>query len=199
MSGFVEVQFPPSISLGATGGAEYSTDIISTFSGWEQRNINWSQSRGKWNVASGVKTNAQMEEFIAFFHARRGRAIGFRFKDWNDYQVTAGFIATGDGSANTFQMIKQYTSGGVTVSRDIKKLVDGTVTIYEDGVAAAGWTIDYDNGAITKAAPASGVVITADFEFDVPVRFDTDMMDVTAMTNAIKQWNSIPVVELRIE
>lgn len=198
MASFVEEQFPASISLGATGGAEFSTDIISTFSGHEQRNINWSQSRGRWNVASGIKTKADMDTFIAFFRARQGRAVGFRFKDWTDFQVTAGFIATADGSGNTWQLIKRYTSGGVNIDREIKKSVAGTLTVYEDGVEASGWNMDTEFGTISKSGVSSGVVISADFEFDVPVRFDTDMMEIVANTASLHNWGNIPLVEIRI-
>lgn len=200
MAAFVESQFPVSISLGATGGAEFSTDIISTFSGHEQRNINWAQSRGKWNVATGIKSSADMDVFIAFFRARRGRAVGFRFKDWTDYSAAATNIGTGDGSETAFQLRKQYISGGVTVNRDISKPVSGTVAIYFDGVAqASGWTVDTTTGIVTfSSAPSSGVEVTADFEFDVPVRFDTDTMEVAAVTNALRTWQSIPVIEVRV-
>lgn len=202
MTSFVEVQFPTDISLGASGGPEYSTDIITTFSGWEQRNVNWSQPRGRWNVATGIKTNAQMESFIDFFRARQGRAVGFRFKDWNDYAVTAGNIGTGDGSTTAFQLRKQYTSGAVTVNRTINKPVSGSLTVYVDGVEqtlTTHYTVNTATGVVTfVTAPGSGLAVTADFEFDVPVRFDTDFMDVAAMTNGIKSWSGIPVVELRI-
>ena len=199
---FVEVQFSPSISLGATGGAMFSTDIIETYSGWEQRNINWSESRGRWNVATGIKTNADMDNFIAFFRSRKGRAVGFRFKDWTDYQVINGDIATGDGSISNFQLRKQYISGNTTVNRPITKPVEGSYSIFIDGieqVEAVDYTLDATTGIITfNTAPANNEVITASFEFDIPVRFDTDMMDITANTNALKSWGNIPVIELRV-
>lgn len=200
MASFVETQFPTSISLGATGGAEFSTDIITTFSGHEQRNINWSQSRGRWNVASGIKTKADMDTFIAFFRARQGRAVGFRFKDWTDFQVTAGNIGTGDGSTTVFQLRKQYISGGVTINREIKKPVDGSVTIYIGGVSQpSGWSIDYQTGVLTFGSAVANLAdVTADFEFDVPVRFDTDMMEVVANTSSLHNWGNIPLIEVRV-
>lgn len=202
MTSFVETQFPVSISLGATGGAEFSTDIISTFSGHEQRNINWSQSRGRWNVASGIKTKADMDTFIAFFRARQGRAVGFRFKDWTDFQVTAGNIGTGDGSETAFQLRKQYISGGVTVNREIIKPVAGSYTIYVDGVSqteTTHYTVDTTTGIVTfVSAPGNALEVTADFEFDVPVRFDTDMMEVVANTSSLHNWGNIPLIEVRV-
>lgn len=196
---FVEVQFPSDISFGATGGATFSTDVITVFSGREQRAINWSEARGRWNVAHGVKTRAQFDALIAFFRARKGRAVGFRFKDWSDFTVTGGVIGTGDGSTTQFQLIKQYVSGGVTVPRDITKPVDGTITIYEDATPSLSVAIDTTTGIVTfNTAPANGVAITADFEFDVPVRFDTDQLDITMDTDQLASWNSIPVTEIRV-
>jgi len=42
-----------------------------------------------------------------------------------------------------------------------------------------------------------GVQLTADFEFDVPVRFDTDHMAVTIESYRLHAWQQIPIVELR--
>lgn len=197
---FVEVQFPPDISFGAIGGAMYSTDVTETFGGWEQRNINWSQARGQWNVTHGVKTQAQMTTLIAFFRARRGKAIGFRFKDWTDYQASNQIIGTGTGSKTQFQLVKSYTSGAVTVDRVIKKPVSNSVQIYKDGVLqASGVSVDSATGIVTfTSAPANGVVVTANFQFDVPARFDTDQMDISADAPNLTSWGSIPVVEIRV-
>lgn len=197
---FVETQFPPDISYGATGGALFSTDIIETFGGWEQRNINWSQARGQWNVAHGVKTQVQIDALIAFFRARRGKAIGFRFKDWSDYKAANQIIGEGDGVLTQFQLVKSYTSGGVTVDRVIKKPVTGTVQIYKDGVLQnSGWSVNTATGIVTfTSPPADGVQLTANFEFDVPARFDTDAMDINMENYGTSSWSTIPIVELRV-
>jgi uncharacterized protein (TIGR02217 family) len=46
-------------------------------------------------------------------------------------------------------------------------------------------------------APVLDVEVTADFEFDVPVRFDTDHMAVTIESYRLHAWQQIPIVELR--
>src|SRR5574341_1354221 len=181
MASFHEVQFPTDIAYGASGGPEYSTTLFASATGYERRNINWAQARGKWDVGSGVKNRAQFAALIAFFRARKGRAYGFRFKDWTDFSATGQQIGIGDGTATTFQLIKTYTSGGVTETRTITKPVAGTVKVYKDAVQQmSGWSVSTTTGVVTFAsAPDSGVVVTADFEFDVPVRFDTDRMDLS--------------------
>ena len=199
MSGFHEVQFPPDISYGASGGPGYSTTVVTTVSGHERRNANWAAARGKWNVAHGLKKREQVATLIAFFRARRGRAYGFRFKDWTDYQALAQLIGQGDGVTKTFQLVKSYASGGEVETRVITKPVPGTVKIYRDGVeAVSGWSVNTATGLVTfTVAPVSGVQVTADFEFDVPVRFDTDVLDVTLDLERLGSITSIPLLELR--
>jgi len=199
MSGFHEVQFPPDISYGASGGPGYSTTVVTTVSGHERRNANWSAARSKWNVAHGLKKREQVAALIAFFRARKGRAYGFRFRDWTDYQAFAQPLGVGNGSNRTFQLIKRYASGGEIETRIIAKPVSGTVKIYRDGVQAiTGWTVNTATGLVTfTTAPASGVQVTADFDFDVPVRFDSDQMDITIETYQLGSWGQIQVLEIR--
>ncbi|MCE2926464.1 MAG: DUF2460 domain-containing protein [Rickettsiales bacterium] len=198
---FVEVRFPADIAFGSAGGPEYNTDIVITQGGYEQRNINWSQARARYNVAHGVKTQAQLDELIAFFRARKGRADGFRFKDWTDYRVTGQSLGSGNGTKTQFQLVKSYISGSVTESRTINKPVAGTVVVYLNGVVQnpSTYSLNTTTGMITfNTAPANGVAVMADFEFDVPVRFDTDRLSATIDTYASHSWSDIPLVEVRV-
>lgn len=203
---FIEIQFPADISYGATGGPIYSTDVVSMFSGHEQRNSNWKNARGKYNIASGVKTEKQWQTLIAFFRARKGKAIGFRFKDWSDYISVDQQIGIGDGSTAEFQLIKTYTSGNAVVIREIRKPIASTVKIYKNGREYSGklrgvvnYSVDHSTGVITfDEAPEPGVIITTNFEFDVPVRFDTDELQISMDSFNSGSWNSIPLIEIRI-
>ena len=191
---FVETQFPTDISYGATGGPIFLTDVVATVSGHEQRNSKWSQSRAKYNVASGVKTEAQWQALIAFFRARRGMAIGFRFKDWSDYKAENQPLKSLGG--NEYQLVKQYVSGAAVYERDITKPVSGSVKLYEDSILqASGWSIDTTTGIITTSLSGT---LTADFEFDVPVRFDTDEMSISMDSFDDGNWGSIPLIEVRV-
>lgn len=197
---FVETRFPTDISYGASGGPEYSTDIVEIASGFEQRNSNWSSARARYNVAHGVKTKTQLDALIAFFRARKGRAEGFRFKDWSDYQALDEMIGTGDGTTTIFQLKKAYTSGSITESRDIHKPVSGTVKIYVDAVEqTSGVTIDTTAGTVTfSTASDVDAIISADFEFDVPVRFDTDRLSASLDNYGSHSWHDIPLIEIRV-
>ncbi len=197
---FHEVRFPPDIAYGASGGPAYSTSVVQTASGYEQRNMNWSAARGKWDVSSGLKNVSQLETLIAFFRARKGKAHGFRFKDWTDHAATGQQIGLGNNETQTFQLIKKYESGAGIETRTITKPVSGTVFIYANGVKqTTGVSINTTTGIVTfSTAPAQGVVITADFEFDVPVRFDVDEMDVSIESFHLHEWSSIPIIEIRV-
>jgi uncharacterized protein (TIGR02217 family) len=197
--GFVEVQFPTDISYGSSGGPEYATDIVASNSGHEQRNVNWQQARARYNVAHGVKTKTQLDALIAFFRARKGRAYGFRFKDWTDYQGTET-IGTGDGVTTQFQLIKTYASGSIIESRTITKPVIGSVQVYDNAVLqTTGVSVDTTTGLVTFAtAPTVGQVITASYQFDVPVRFDTDRLSASLDAYGINSWLDITLIEVRI-
>lgn len=196
---FIEARFPDDISYGSSGGPEYATDVVSTESGHEQRNINWQSARARYNVAHGVKTQAQLDTLIAFFRARKGRAIGFRFKDWGDYAGVSQLLGTGDGTRTLFQLVKRYSSGGAEEVRTVSKPVAGTVAIYHNSVLqTSGVSVNAQTGMVTiTPAPGVGVAVTADYEFDVPVRFDTDRLSASLDAYGVHSWNDIPLVELR--
>jgi len=200
MSSFHEVQFPPDISFGSTGGPGYSTGVVTTSSGGEQRNQNWAQARCKYNVAHGVKNQKQLDILIAFFRARRGKAYGFRFKDWADFTgVKQSCSVFGSGPPLVYQMQKTYTdAAGYTEVRTIYKPVVGTVKVYINGsLQTDGYTVDYATGRITFVEVPSGAV-TADFEFDIPCRFDTDEMPINIDNWSSYSWSGISVIEIKV-
>ena len=205
---FHEVRFPDDISRGARGGPERRTQIVELASGDEERNASWSNSRRRYDVAYGIRRADDLAAVVAFFEARNGRLHGFRFKDWGDHKSclpsgtpspTDQAIGTGDGATTAFQLAKRYASGGQTWVRTITKPVAVTVRVAFDGAEQlGGWTVDTTTGVVTfDTAPTAGVAITAGFEFDVPVRFDTDALDVTLDLERLGSITSIPLLELR--
>ena len=200
MPSFHEIQFPPKIAYGASGGAQFNTTVTANLAGFEQRNINWNKSRGSWDISTGIKNKSDMDSVVAFFRARFGKAYGFRFKDWTDYQGVGQNIGTGNGTKTQFQIVKNYSSGSYGYVRDVRKPVSGTVKIYLNSVLqSSGYSIDYTTGIVTfTTAPANTVLVNADFEFDVPVRFDTDTISVRTDSPGTYTWDSIAIVEIRI-
>ncbi len=211
MPAFHEVQFPTAFSLGARGGLSFSTYVTISESGFEQRNANWSQTRGRWNVGYPTRTREDMATLQSFFRNRFGRAYGFRFRDHSDYSATDVTIGTGNNVEDDFQLVKVYASGGSSYTRNILKpitasVVDAnnvsltnTVNIYiNDVLQTSGYTVSHATGIVHFTSPPSGgEVITADFEFDVPVRFNTDEMQIEAVTGDLFSWPSLEVIEIR--
>lgn len=203
---FDDVRFPPVVEQGASGGPEFSTSIVVSSGGHEQRQANWSVARRRWNIGTGLRTRANFEVAVAFFIARQGRLRGFRFKDWSDYAVSRQTIGTTDGATATFQIIKTYTSGAVSVARDITRPVSGTVSVWVNsasialGAGAGEFQVNTSTGIITLGstlAATTGQAVEAACEFDVPVRFDTDELPLQLRTIDVGQWPDIPIVELR--
>ena len=205
---FHEVRFPDDISRGARGGPERRTQIVELASGDEERNAIWANSRRRYDVAYGIRRADDLAAVVAFFEARNGRLHGFRFKDWADYKscrpsqapsATDQPIGTGDGATTAFQLVKRYASGAQAWTRTITKPVADSVRIALNGEAqVSGWSVDGSTGLITFASPPpAGITITAGFAFDVPVRFDTDTLNVTLDLERLGSITSIPLVEIR--
>ena len=206
---FDEVQLPLRIGFGSMGGPEFSTEIVVIDGGFERRNQNWSQARRRFDARTGLHNPADLGALLAFFHARAGRARGFRVKDWSDFTSKPDgvsspdfgdqIIGTGDGATTSFALIKNYGSGGVSHARSIAKPVAGSISIGVGGVRkSSGWTVDTTTGVVTFAVPpANGAMVTAGFVFDVPCRFDTDRLSVAA-DDALASSAQIPIIEVRV-
>jgi uncharacterized protein (TIGR02217 family) len=205
---FHEIRFPTSIAFHSSGGPERKTEIVTLGSGYEERNGVWSASRRRYDVGYGVRTLDDIHAVIAFFEARNGRLYGFRFKDFSDFKscppATAISpldqpIATGDGTSRSFALKKTYSSGPAAFSRTIAKPVAGSVRVAVSGVEQSGFTLDPATGLVSfAAAPPGGAAVTAGFEFDVPVRFDTDSLSINLAAFRAGEIPSIPLIEIRL-
>jgi uncharacterized protein (TIGR02217 family) len=206
---FHEIRFPTAIAFHSTGGPVRKTEIVTLGSGFEERNAVWANSRRQYNVGYGIKTLDDLHATIAFFEARLARLYGFRLKDFADFKSCAPGVAataldqplgTGDGTTTMFQLAKTYTSGPSSWMRTIQKPVDGTVAVAVNGaVQGSGVSADPTTGLVTfVTAPAASAVLTAGFEFDVPVRFDTDSLSINLSDFAAGDIPSIPIVEVLI-
>lgn len=207
MTDFLETpRFDVNISYGSSGGSGFNTTVFEGHGGVEQRGINWATTKGKWNVAQGIRTAADMQGIKDLFMVVYGKAIGFRFKDWGDFQMTleeATPIA--NGVNNTFKMQRTYTAGALSYIRRVFKPVSGTIHVFDNGVertlgaGASQVNIDYTTGIMTFGAsiiPVNTHIITVTGEFDLPVRFDTDDLNITQDSFDTETWNNIPLVEL---
>jgi uncharacterized protein (TIGR02217 family) len=210
---FHDIRFPTAISRAAHGGPERRTDVVVLGSGAEERNARWADSRRSYNAGYGVKSLNDLHAVIAFFEERRGRLHGFRWRDPSDWKscppesnpaALDQRIGTGDGAAAVFQLTKTYGSAFNPWTRAITKPVVGTVLIAVADVAqvaGTAYSVDHATGAITFLAghiPAASAAITAGFEFDVPVRFDSDKLEINIQGLHHGAIPSIPIVEIRV-
>jgi uncharacterized protein (TIGR02217 family) len=206
---FHEVRFPAAISFGSSGGIERRTEVVELVSGHEERNSPWAHSRRRYDAGLGVRSLDDLAAVLAFFEARHGRLYGFRWKDWLDHKSCApsappsatdqAMLARG-GPAE-WSLAKAYRDGGGSYLRPIRKPVPASVRVAVDGVELApeAFTVDGATGSVTLArAAAADETVTAGFEFDVPARFDTDLIEVNLAAFRAGEIPSIPIVEVRL-
>jgi uncharacterized protein (TIGR02217 family) len=208
---FHEIRFPANLSFGSVGGPERRTEIVTLANGFEERNTPWAHSRRRYDAGLGLRSLDDVGTLIAFFEARMGQLHGFRWKDWSDYMSCAPTaspapddqgIGTGDGVATVFRLQKTYQSGLESYARPITKPVAGTVLVAvadDPKIEGLEFAVNIETGEITFTLPPDvGTRVTAGFEFDVPVRFDTDMIQTSVASFQAGDVPNVPIVEVRI-
>ncbi len=208
---FHEIRFPANLSFGSVGGPERRSEIVTLASGYEERNSPWAHSRRRYDAGMGLRSLDDVQALLAFFEARAGQLHGFRWKDWSDYKscrpsveplFSDQVIGEGDGVRRSFSLLKAYESGQARYERPIVKPVLDSVRAGAGGVErypGADYQVDHETGIITfDIAPEPGAEVTAGYEFDVPVRFDTDRIAVSVASFQAGDMPQVPVVEVRI-
>ena len=203
MQDFDDMLFPLEIGREAMATAEFSTNVVTTLSGHERRNSDWSDARLSYDVGPGVRDETELGMLLDFFRARRGAAIGFRFTDPFDFSSNAMIgeptmldqvIGTGNGLQTEFELIKTYGAGGQV--RRITRPQAG-VLVAANGVANTNWVLAEGGIVQFATAPVAGSTITAGFHFDVPVRFADDRIEVARATFGAGDMPSVPLIEIR--
>ncbi len=207
MAAFHDVLFPLQLGYGAAGGPEFSTQVVVTGSGREQRNSQWSDARLYYDAGLGVRSEADLTALIGFFRARRGQAHGFRFSDPLDRSSAAAGAAvaatdqrlgTGDGVATRFPLVKTYGDANDPQIRRITRPVPVSIRVAIAGQEIRhGWSLAEGGNIDFEVAPPAGATVTAGYDFDVPVRFATDRIDVSVSGWRAGELPSVPLVEVR--
>jgi uncharacterized protein (TIGR02217 family) len=203
---FIETpRFPDDIAYGSSGGPGWKTNVFIGQSGREQRTQVWEKLRGRYDVSYGIRDKAAMDAVRDFFIRCRGRATGFRFKDWGDYEIVNGNIGTGDGVTTVYPIFKRYGSSTTEYQRRIVKPIANTVAVRVNNVLQTlntHYTLDANKGIITfdnTAIPASTHPVVVSCDFDIPARFDIDEMRSVHDGWQTESWGAIPIVELKPE
>jgi uncharacterized protein (TIGR02217 family) len=207
------VELDNAFSQGAVGGPTYSTTVTTPSTGYDYANQNWDTARMQWEIGHTISNVTMMQTLLAFFRARKGQFRGFLFRDWSDFYVGMTFIndvltqtsslqfATGDGTTTAFQLTKTYPDSYNPEVRKITRPISGTLSIF---VAAslqtegADFTVNYTTGVVTFAhAPANTDAISWAGQFNVPVRFNSDVMSMNLKWLSRGEWQSITVIEVK--
>ncbi len=197
MSSFHDVSFPLPLAFGASGGPVRQTEIVTLASGHEQRNTSQANSRRRYDAGVGIKSLEDMQTLVAFFEARRGQLYGFRFHDPLDCKAD-GEIGLGDGQTTKFQLSKTYGDAAGAWQRIITKPKPGTVSLNLGAQSTTAFNVDLTSGVVEfDVAPANGVVINASFEFDVPVRFDTEQLTTSLESFGAGGAVHVPLIEVK--
>ena len=212
MTAFHEILFPLDIALRSAGGPQRRTDVVSLGSGAEERNARWAHSRRRYDAGYGIKTFEALSQVLAFFEERRGRLYGFRWRDRLDHSSAASgaavtpidqIVGTGDGTKKAFQLCKTYGALYLPYQRPIAKPVPHTVRVAvaeTEMQEGTHFSVDATTGVITFLPghiPASGAAVSAGFLFDVPVRFDTDYLEMDLSAFEAGAIPRIPLVEIK--
>lgn len=206
MNAFDDVVFPIEIGREAEVSAEFSTNIVTLMSGHERRNSDWADARMAYDVAPGICSQADLAVLMAFFRARRGSAVAFRFADpfedsSNDMNAPpTPFdqpLGTGDGIRTEFRLRKAYGAGDEPQFRLITRPRTAGVLVAVDGVSATGWSLAEGGRILFEQPPAAGAIVTAGFHFDVPVRFASDRLDTSRATFGAGSMPSVMLVEVK--
>jgi uncharacterized protein (TIGR02217 family) len=204
-----DVRLPEKWSKGSTGGLEWRTNIVGKASGDEHRVKKWSRPKWRGDIAHNVKSPADISELRAFHLARNGSHKGFLLKDWIDWTSNADGVSpataldqplgTGTGALTTFQLVKRYGDVAGSYDRAIFWPVTGTLLIAVDGTPlGGGFSVNRGTGIVTfSVAPADDAVLTAGFQFDVPVRFEDDLLSVSWDTINSRSAGQVPLIEVR--
>ena len=213
------IRFPTEMTFTtAIGGPTFNTKINEAISGYELRERNWLAMRSKYAVSLktpasfGLNRQAFIDALMGFFMAHAGKWRPFRLKDPLDYK--AELQPLGLVAGTVFQLQKLYGMGDRAYVRAITQPVTSaavdwlgnplpdTLKIYlGDVLQTGGYVVDSETGLI-ECTGFSGADALATFEFDVPVRFDTDelalMIEESFVSGGypLSSWDSIPLIEV---
>jgi uncharacterized protein (TIGR02217 family) len=206
MHAFDDIIFPLQIGQQASAIAEFSTNIVTTLSGHERRNSNWADARLSFDVAPGVRSEAELGILLNFFRARRGPAVGFRFRDPFDHHSNdAGItprasdqvIGQGDGLQTIFQLVKTYGISSNGQKRLITHPNTSSLRVAVNGTTVNGWSLAAGGKIIFEIAPSAGAIISAGFLFDVPVRFTDDRIEVSRFSFEAGDIPAVALIEIK--
>ncbi|MCA8949439.1 MAG: DUF2460 domain-containing protein [Planctomycetes bacterium] len=195
-----DVELPDDFQYGSQFGAGFATTPQETASGHQYQIARQAAPRHRMRLRKELLDRNQLAVLKTFALARRGALHTWKVKDWSDFTTAENgtdaptsldvILGSGDGSRQAFQLVKTYAeSDPGELDRVIELPVAATLLVAENGTPTTAYTLTSPGGIITfNTAPAIGVVVTAGFEFRVPVRFDL----------SVDEWNALRADDFNI-
>jgi uncharacterized protein (TIGR02217 family) len=169
---FIESRLLDDVAYGFSGGPVYNTLVTTMPSGITRRKIMRTRPIHRFSASFDKRDDGVLEAILEAYHATYGAAVGFRFKNWLDYQASDEVIGVGTGATQSLQLTKTMQFGTSVHVIPIKKPVFNTVQLTASNAPIAA-TINSSTGVATFVAPA-GHVVRWSGEYDLPVRFESD-------------------------
>ena len=203
---FHDVTLPDGFEYRSISGAGFSTIVQQTASGHEFRVARQAQGRHQFRLSKALQSPSEAAAIKAFALGRRGSLHSFKVKDWNDYSTASDgistptttdmVIGTGNGTLDTFQLIKVYDSAGAApYQRTISLPVSGSVVVSIDGASTTAFTVSAIGEVVMNSVPTVGQIVRAGCLFDVPVRFKASVDDWAQLqADGFQVW-SIPTLD----
>lgn len=189
---FDDVRLPADIEQGSHIGPMFQTTIVPLSSGAEQRNADWSQEKLSADISYGVMAKQDPRDLansfaavMRFYRARMGRWRGFRFRDWSDFQVEQEPVTMLTASYGMLTI--EYEGYKRIISRP-----DPETLSFSTGPGTA-WQLLGGGLVLFNSPPPPGITYAC--EFDVPVRFDNDVQQVSLYQIEAGEIPSIKLVQ----
>ena len=176
MINFHDMQLPDFIHSYIIGGPTFDTSIIQSLSGRESRYPNFAIAIYKYSIKNCRLSIDELAQLHTFFLNCKGAALGFRIKDYTDYQGINQLLEPEEHGSSIYHLYKHYTCGNRSYKRRITKPIRDTVHIFLNNHQLTS-EVDYVKGTVNiPLVPKNNDTVSANFEFDVPVRFCTDSL-----------------------
>lgn len=192
----IETRLSHRVEAGFAVSPEYKTNVRQLRSGHEVRNADWAVPLRRFSASFAAFNDAERAELVGCHIAARGQLHSFLFRDWLDFRAEGVSLGNAPSGSTAVQLVKPSTWGGSTTTRTILHPVAATVVVYQNGVVKPG-TVSALTGLFTPSTSwSAGQPLTADFDFDVAVRFATDVAAFTLPHREIAEL-AVELVEVR--
>ena len=165
------------LAIGFRGSPVWENSRVSALSGWSQRNQQRARPVHQFSYSSAETDLTTLQGIRGFHTAVRGSLSTWLLKDWTNYSATNELLGTGDNVETDFQIVKNEGNTANPYVRTIQYTKSGTLAVYVDDVlqsTPAQYTVTATGLIQFVTAPGSGLDVTADYEFYIPVSFLQD-------------------------